>query len=83
MRFWREVRSASPRTFQGGERYDRLGARVEVDCRARTMSSLEVYAKLGDRVIGGGAASGRVDPIEAGSTADSDMRAVCFNDWPN
>lgn len=81
VRFWREVRSAAPMTFETGERFDRLGAHMEVDCRARTLVNLEVYAKLGEEEIGRGPGDGAVEPIADGSTADTDLRAACFNQW--
>lgn len=83
VRFWREVRSPAPVRFDSGESFDRLGARMEVDCRARTLVNLEVYAKLGDQLVVSGAGDGTVEPIETGSTADTDLRAACFNEWPS
>ena len=82
VRFWREVRFATPRTFESGERYDRLGAHMEFDCRARTRATLELYAKFGDGMVGSGSTTGPVEPITEGSTAHSELRAVCFNEWP-
>lgn len=83
VRFWREVRSSAPMRFDSGESYDRLGAHMEVDCRARTLVNLEVYAKLGDQVIASGAGGGGVEAVAEGSTADTDLRAACFNEWPD
>lgn len=78
----REVRTLEPQTFETGARYDRLGALMEFDCAARTARTIRVYARLGDEVIGEDDVEDAVAPVVPGSTADADLRAVCFNEWP-
>ncbi len=82
VRFWREVRTAQPALFESGERYDRIGSLLEVDCRARTLRNLRIYAKLGDTLIFESGEASELEAVEAGTTADTDLRAACFNEWP-
>ena len=82
VRFVREVRMGSVQQFEDGRRYDVLGALMEVDCRARTLRNLEGYARLGSETVATEFSDGNVDPVQPGSTADTDLRAACFNEWP-
>lgn len=82
VRFMREIRMDEPRQFDSGQRYDRIGSLIEADCRARTLQSLEIYASLGEEVIVRGEGDREVDTVQAGSTADTDLRAACFDEWP-
>jgi hypothetical protein len=86
VRYWRENRVAAPvESGPGGQAYDRIGGRMEVDCRARTMRTLEMYTKLGERTTFSSPARGeglRPEPIRPGGSAEVDLRAVCLNQWP-
>lgn len=82
VRFTREIRMGRIHQFGSGARYDILGALMEVDCRARTLRSLEGYLKLGDAVVLREEGDGGMEPVRPGTTADTDLRAVCFDDWP-
>lgn len=84
VRYWRESRNAVPTQGGPGGPYDRSGARMEVNCRARTIHTLEMYTKLGARTNCSSPATGeglRPAPIR-GSSAEADLRAVCLNQWP-
>lgn len=54
----------------------------EIDCQAKTIRNLEVYAKLDEAMIGSGTVNYAFVAIEPGSTSDTDLRSVCHNDWP-
>jgi hypothetical protein len=82
VRFVREVRMGSVQQFEDGRRYDVLGALMEVDCRARTLRNLEGYARLGNATVATEFSDGNAEPVQPGSTADTDFRAACFNEWP-
>lgn len=86
VRFWREIRLGAPvEGGPGGQAYDRIGGRMEVDCRARTMRTLEMYTKLGGRTTSSSPASGeglRPEAVRRGGSAEADLRAVCLNQWP-
>lgn len=82
VRFLREIRMSGIRQFQGGERYDRIGAVIEVDCQARTLVTISLYAKLGDATIASGDGDDEIEPVRPGTNADTDLRAACFNQWP-
>lgn len=81
VRFWREIRTPEPVTLEGGLRFDRLGSLGEVDCRARTRRTLELYAKLDGEEIARGEDTGEVEPIVPASTGETEMRAVCLGEW--
>lgn len=80
---WRELRSVQPRPLGTDGQYDTIGSLIEFDCRGKTLRTLRVYVKLGGRTIVEGPEEGGVEPIAHGSTAETDFRAVCFNEWPN
>ncbi|HYD14691.1 MAG TPA: surface-adhesin E family protein [Allosphingosinicella sp.] len=82
VRFRREIRMGETRSFSDGTRYDRIGSFMEMDCRARTLQTLEAYAMLGAAVVVRQDGDGQIEPVRAGSTADADLRAACFNEWP-
>jgi hypothetical protein len=86
VRYWRESRLATPAEGgPGGQAYDRIGGRMEVDCRARTMRTLEMYTKLGERTTFSSPARGeglRPEPIRRAGSGEADLRAVCLNQWP-
>lgn len=81
--FWRELRWGEVRTLQGGLRYDRILALYEGDCRAMRLRAVEFRAKLAEVVV---AASDEGDAAFTdavpGTTAETDMRSACFDDWP-
>ncbi len=81
VRFLREVRGTT-RSFPDGRRYDRLGSRMEIDCRAGTARNLELYANLGETTVAREAVGDDAQTIQSGSTLDADRRAVCANEWP-
>ena len=80
--FWREVRWPEVQTLAGGERYDRIRALYHGSCTAMTLRSLHVIARLQDRIVISGPDRGAVENASAGSTAASDLRAACFQEWP-
>lgn len=83
IRFWREIRTREPQNFRDGQSFDRLGASIEVDCRARTFRTIELYAKLGEQLVGRTDAEDReAREVPAGTTTEAEFRAVCFNEWP-
>lgn len=82
VRFMRELRLRETRQLEGGASYDRIGALMEADCRGRTLRALEIAAKMGETTVFSGEGDGEADPARPGSTADIDLRAVCFNEWP-
>jgi len=84
VRYWHESRRAEPTQGGPGGPYDRIGGRMEIDCRARTIRTLEMYTKLGDRTNYSSPASGeglRPEAIPPGRSAEADLRAVCLNEW--
>lgn len=82
VRFVREIRGGEISQLQSGERFNVIGAVMEVDCRARTLRNLELYIRLDEAMVGRAEANGNVEPVQPGSTADTDLRAACFNEWP-
>jgi hypothetical protein len=80
--FWREVRWPEPRALEGGGRFDRIAALYEGDCRAMTMRTMEVRAKLAGEIVYSGRASGEVESPAPGTNGHVDLRAACFGDWP-
>lgn len=83
VRFWAEMRRSEVQTLDDGTRYDRLGLQAEMNCAERTYQILQVYSALGDRRPTASPITGEVERIEEGTTAEVDMRAVCFNEWRN
>lgn len=84
VRFLREIRFNPARQFDDGQQFDRLGAVMEFDCRAHTLRNISLYSKLGDRVITEApSSSSDAEPIDAGTTAETDFRAVCLDQWPS
>ena len=81
VRFWREVRMNEPQQSQGA-RYDRVGAHMEIDCRARTLRNIEVYMKLGERTLVRDSGGPEVEAIGPGTLGEANLRSVCHNEWP-
>jgi hypothetical protein len=82
IRFWTEVRLPEPQSAPSGERFDRMAALVEIDCRAKTYRNLKSRANLGDRLIHQGKVpKGAPDPVRPGTNIHVQLRAVCFDDW--
>lgn len=84
VRFWRDVRSPEPETAPTGHRFDSRAVLIEVNCRAKMFRYLRLRAKLGNRLIYD--AKDPNDSLQAarpGSVIDTELRAVCFNDWPS
>jgi hypothetical protein len=80
--FWRELRWPETQTLENGVRYDRAAAQFKADCRTMTFVSLRNRLNLGDRLLFDGKDDNdEVHVAEPGSTAEADLRAVCFNDW--
>jgi hypothetical protein len=78
------VRFPEPQAAPTGERFDRMEALIEVQCRAKTYRYLRQRAKLGDVLIYDGKdPENSAQAIEPGSTVDAELRAVCFDDWPS
>ena len=80
--FWREVRWPEIRSLDGGLRFDRIAALYDGDCRAMTLRSTAIRAKLGQEVVLAGDEPGEVETASPGSTAAVDLRSACFGDWP-
>jgi hypothetical protein len=82
--FWRDVRSPEPRAAPTGHRFDSSAVLVEVNCRAKVFRYLRLRAKLGDRVIYDAKdPNDSLHAVEPGSVVDTELRAVCLNDWPS
>ena len=82
VRFRRELRWPEVRLLGNRLRYNRLLADYEGDCRAMTLRSLSVAAKLDDEVVLAGEGSGEIEQARPGSTAEVDLRSACFGEWP-
>jgi hypothetical protein len=80
--FWREVRWPKARQLDSGLRYDRIAAHYEGDCRAMTLRTVEVARKLRDRVVLADEFRGELEIVRPGTTAETDIRAACFGEWP-
>lgn len=80
--FRRELRWPEARALANGMRYNRLLALYEGDCRAMTLRSLSVSAKLDDAVLLSVDGRGEIEQVQPGSTADVDLRSACFGAWP-
>lgn len=82
IRFWTEIRLPEPKSVPTGERFDRMGALVEIDCRAKTYRNLRNRANLGDRLIHQGKVpNDSPDPVRPGTNIYAQMRAVCLDEW--
>ncbi|HYG29296.1 MAG TPA: surface-adhesin E family protein [Allosphingosinicella sp.] len=80
--FRRELRWPEVRMLGNRLRYNRLLAHYEGDCRAMTLRSISIAAKLDDEVVLSGEGSGEIEQARPGSTAEVDMRSACFGEWP-
>jgi hypothetical protein len=80
--FWREVRWPEVRSLDDGLRFDRIQARYEADCRAMTLRTMAIRAKLDQQVVLAADEAGEVETASPGSTAEIDLRSACFGDWP-
>ena len=80
--FWREVRWPTPRTLDGGLRYDRIGELYEASCRNMTLRSTALRVKLGEQVVFSHNAPRDTENATAGSNAETDIRSACFDEWP-
>ena len=82
VRFWMELRLPQVQTAPTGERFDRMAAMVEINCRAKTYRSLRQRANLGDRLIHEGKSPvNSARAVTPGTPGDAELRAVCFDDW--
>lgn len=81
--FWREVRWPNPRSLGDGSRFDRMAAFYDGNCRAMTLQSKALRVKLGDRIILSADEAGEMESAEPGTTAETDLRSVCFGEWPS
>lgn len=80
--FWREVRWTQPRIVEGGVRFDRVATHYEADCRAMTLQSLRMRASFGAEVVLDHTERAEIEHTAPGSTAHTDLRAACFDEWP-
>lgn len=80
--FRREIRWPAAQALNNGMRYDRIAELYDGDCRAMTLRSMSIEARLGERVVIAEDDPGEVETAQAGSTAEADLRAVCRGDWP-
>lgn len=80
--FVREVRWPEPRTLQGDKRFDRMRAVYEAGCKAMTLQSLAIEARLGDAVLLSAGERGKLETVQPGSTAAADLAAACHGRWP-
>lgn len=82
VRYWLELRLPEAQTAPTGERFDRMAAMVEINCRTKSYLSLRNRANLGDRLIYKGKTPfAEVRTVQPGTPADAELRAVCFGDW--
>lgn len=82
VRFRRELRWDEPRTFENGTRFDRIAALYVADCRAMTLRAINMSAALGDKVLFSGDSNEAAEKAAPGTTAETDLRSACFNQWP-
>ena len=80
--FVRELRFEAPRPLGENLKFDRLQALYDGDCKAMTLQSIELRAKLADTIVLSAAERGKVDSAKPGSTAETDLKAACFDQWP-
>lgn len=80
--FWRELRWPQIRSLGDGRRFNRLGSLYEEDCAAMTLRSITIRASLDERVILTGEGSRELEQARPGTTAATDLRSVCFGEWP-
>lgn len=81
--FWREVRWPEVRSLDSGLRFDRIAALYEGDCRAMTLRSLRISARLQAAEVYAAEDEGETEPALPGSNAEGDLRSACFGDWPD
>ena len=81
--FRREVRFAEPRVLQGDVRFDRLRTLYEGDCKAMTLQSLDISARLGETILLSSAERGELETAKPGTTAETDLKAACHGQWPS
>ena len=82
--FVREVRYDALQDLDGDTSYDRLRARWEADCRAMTLQSLDLSARLGEKVIFSAESErGDLERPEAGTNGEATLHAVCRDQWPS
>ena len=79
--YWRELRASQPTVLSDGTRYDVIGTRIEIDCRAMTLRALENYASYEGSEIARFEREEAIEPIAAGTTAAVEARAVCDGEW--
>lgn len=82
VRFWREIRFGQVQSTDSGERFDRIAAHYEGDCRLKTLRSMTLRVRLGGRLVFEGEDTGETEAVSPGSAGDADLRAACFNEWP-
>ena len=80
--FWREVRWATVQNLSDGIRFDRIANLYEADCEAMRFRSIQVQARLEAEVILAGEEEGETEEAQPGSTAEVDLKAACFDTWP-
>lgn len=81
VRFDRELRFDPPRTFSNGAPFDRILAREEGDCKARTLREGAMTVRLGDKVVVQFSSKGKTEAVVPDSNADIDLQAACFGKW--
>jgi hypothetical protein len=82
VRFWVEMRLPEAQTAPTGERFDRIAAMVEINCRTKSYLSLRNRANLGNRLIYQGKTPfASVRTVQPDTPAAAELRAVCFDDW--
>ncbi|MBX3566251.1 MAG: hypothetical protein KF730_16950 [Sphingomonas sp.] len=80
--FWREIRYPEPLSFSDGRRYNRIRSLLTIDCKALTIQTLISHALMGEKLIVNVPRDDPAEPVAAGSTAMSDLHAVCHDIWP-
>ena len=82
VRYWMELRLPEAQTAPTGQRFDRMAAMVEINCRTKSYLSLRNRANLGDRMIYKGKTPfAEVRTVQPGTPAEAELRAVCFDQW--
>jgi hypothetical protein len=81
--FTHEIRWGAARTLADGSRFDRLAALIEGNCRAMTLQKFHLRASMGAQVISEVWEVGKIEPAGRGTTGEADLRAVCFDEWPD
>jgi hypothetical protein len=80
--FWRELRFPEVRSLSFNVRYDRMAALYEADCKAMSFRSMKLRVSLGGEVVFKHEGKDEPEVAQPGSTAETDLRSVCLNDWP-